>query len=123
MIKFALVLARCGLILMFNYESLIMFIVSLVEGSLAKESSNKSYYYDGIFGTPQYILSFTVVFCSVVMLESVALALMSKVQVLPRQMKKYTIDNSFVVIILSAIARLVGCFDSHIFERGLVWEG
>ena len=62
MIKFALVLARCGLILMFNYESLIMFIVSLVEGSLAKESSNKSYYYDGIFGAPQYILSFTVVF-------------------------------------------------------------
>ena len=109
MIKFALVLARCGLILMFNYESLIMFIVSLVEGSLAKESSNKLYYYyDGIFGAPQYILSFTVVFCSVVMLESVALALMSKVQVSPRQMKKYTIDNSFVVIILSAIARLVG---------------
>ena len=106
--KVALEIARYGLIFMVNYESIIYFLISLVNGTLSNDSSTKIYYYDGIFGSAQYVLSFGTVFCSVVALHSLALSLMSKSQVCPRQMKKYTIDNAFVTLLVSALARLVG---------------
>jgi len=106
--KVALEIARYGLIFMVNYESIIYFFISLVKGTLSKDSSTKIYYYDGIFGSAQYVLSFGTVFCSIVVLQSLALSLMSKSQVCPRQMKKYTIDNAFITLLVSAVARLVG---------------
>ena len=108
-IKLALVVARWGLILMVNYEALFFFAISLVKGSMREESSTgRIYYYDSIFGGVQYVVSFTIIFLSVVTLESVTLALISKVQVAPRQMRKYTIDTSFVVMLISALSRLIG---------------
>jgi len=107
--KLALVVARWGLILMVNYEALFFFAISLVKGSMREESSTgRIYYYDSIFGGVQYVVSFTIIFLSVVTLESVTLALISKVQVAPRQMRKYTIDTSFVVMLISALSRLIG---------------
>mmetsp|Transcript_6910 Transcript_6910/g.12100 ORF Transcript_6910/g.12100 Transcript_6910/m.12100 type:complete len:248 (+) Transcript_6910:3080-3823(+) len=109
--KKTLKIGRYGLLLMVNYESLFFFVTALFKGSPKKKSSTG--YYDGIFGAPQYILSFAIVFSSIVILESVTLTLMSKVQVAPRQMKKYSIDNAFMVTFVSALGRLVG--DAFIF--------
>jgi len=105
--KTALEIGRCGLLLMMNYESIFIFMVGIFNDSSSRDSST-IYCYDGIFGIPQYMLSFAVVFSSIVILEAVTVMLMSKVQVAPRQMKKYTIDNAFVVIFISALGRLVG---------------
>ncbi|KAL7542428.1 hypothetical protein ACHAXR_011769 [Thalassiosira sp. AJA248-18] len=105
--KVALERARYGFLLMVNYESVLFFFRAAVNGGL-KEASPTKYYYDGVFGAPQYMLSFATVFFSLVMLESATLTLLSKVQVAPRQMKKYSIDSGFMVIIVSALGRLVG---------------
>eukprot|EP00578_Thalassiosira_sp_NH16_P021029 CAMPEP_0181090480 /NCGR_PEP_ID=MMETSP1071-20121207/7881_1 /TAXON_ID=35127 /ORGANISM="Thalassiosira sp., Strain NH16" /LENGTH=814 /DNA_ID=CAMNT_0023172543 /DNA_START=279 /DNA_END=2724 /DNA_ORIENTATION=+ len=105
-IKAALETARNGLLLMLNYESLVFIIITIIEGGQKKTST--SYYYDGMFGLPQYTCSFVIVFSSIVTLESAGLTLMSRVQVNPRQMKKYTVDNAFIVAFVSAVARLVG---------------
>lgn len=113
--KTALRLARMGLILMVNYESILIVVVSICGGSLKKDSS-AGYYYDEFIGVSQYLLSFSVIYVSVVTLESVTLTLMSKVQSSPRQMKKYTIDNTFVVILESAIARCVGDLMIYAFD-------
>eukprot|EP00578_Thalassiosira_sp_NH16_P016727 CAMPEP_0181116044 /NCGR_PEP_ID=MMETSP1071-20121207/21744_1 /TAXON_ID=35127 /ORGANISM="Thalassiosira sp., Strain NH16" /LENGTH=403 /DNA_ID=CAMNT_0023200269 /DNA_START=54 /DNA_END=1262 /DNA_ORIENTATION=+ len=104
-IKAALETARNGLLLMLNYESLVFIIITIIEGGQKKTST--SYYYDGMFGLPQYTCSFVIVFSSIVTLESAGLTLMSRVQVNPRQMKKYTVDNAFIVAFVSAVARLV----------------
>jgi hypothetical protein len=100
---------------MVNYESILIVVVSICGGSLKKDSS-AGYYYDEFIGVSQYLLSFSVIYVSVVTLESVTLTLMSKVQSSPRQMKKYTIDNTFVVILESAIARCVGDLMIYAFD-------
>lgn len=102
--KTSLVIARYGFALMLNYESIIRFFISICHGSLPTRRD----VYDGLFGAPQYVLSFAVVFTSIVFGESVTLTLMAKVQVAHRQIKKYSIDSSFVVIFISAMARIVG---------------
>lgn len=102
--KTALRLARLGLILMVNYESVIIFVVSICSGSM----KTTRYYYDEIMGISQYLSSFAVIYLSMVALESVTLTLMSKVQHSPRQIKKYALDASFVVILESAMARGLG---------------
>jgi len=43
---------------------------------------------------------------------------MSKVQFAPRQMRKYTINSSFVVIFVSAMARLIGDLLIFAFQSG-----
>ncbi len=112
--KTALRLTRLGLILMVNYESIFVFFASIYSGSLEKDSSARCY--DDFIGVSQYLLSFAVIYLSDVTLESVTLTLMSKVQSSPRKMKKYTIDNSFVVILESAVARIVGDLLVHAFD-------
>ncbi len=94
---------------MLNYESIWYFLVSVVNHIRKRGTSTPTrYFYDGWVGTPQYILSFAIIYVSTVFLESVTLSLMSKVQFAPRQMKKFTLDNSFVVILVSAVGRLMG---------------
>ncbi|KAL7552470.1 hypothetical protein ACHAWF_015723 [Thalassiosira exigua] len=99
--KDSLQIARYGLFFMVNYESIVLFVMSPKKYSWA-------WYYDGIFGAPQYILSFACVFLTITVLESVTLSLMSKVQVAPRQMKKYSIDNAFMVSLVASTGRLMG---------------
>ena len=106
--KVSLEITRYGLLLMINYESLFIFLKSIFNGGSKNDPTASRYYYDGIFGTAQYMLSFAIVYSSVIALEGVTLTLMSKVQVAPRQMKKYSLDASFVVIFVSALGRLVG---------------
>ena len=112
--KTALRCARTGLILMVNYESIYIFFASIFSGSLGKNSSARRY--DGFIGVSQYLLSFAVIYSSVVTLEASTLSLMSKVQSSPRRIKKYTIDNSFVVILESAVARSLGDLMIYAFE-------
>ena len=73
--KVALEMGRYGVLLMVNYESLFFFV--------ARKVSARRCHYDGIFGKAQYVLSFAIVFCSLVTLESVTLTLTPKVQVAP----------------------------------------
>merc|ERR1719291_321851 len=54
----------------------------------------------------QYILSFAIVFVSVATLQSVALTLISKVA--PIQLRKYSTDCAFLVILVSGLGRLLG---------------
>ena len=62
--------------------------------------------YDDVFGILQYIIGFCVVFVSISFLDSSALTLMSKVS--PPHLKKYSIDNSFIAIVLTLLGRLIG---------------
>lgn len=112
--KVALEVARYGLVLMLNYESIFIFIKGIIDGPRIVSSTR--YHYDGMFGAPQYICSFAIIFSSIVTLESVTLQLMSKVQASPRHMKKYTIDSAFIVIFVSAVARLLGDFLIFAFD-------
>jgi len=112
--KTALRSARLGLLLLVNYESIFMFVLSIYSGRL--KNGSQTYYYDGCIGIAQYWLGFTMIYLSMVTLESVTLTLMSKVQSTPRQIKKFTIDNSFVVILESAIARGVGDLMIYTFD-------
>ncbi len=107
-IKTALEIARYGLALMVNYQSIFFFFASIIEGRSPWTDPSTSYYYDGFLGAPKYILSVVIIFSSIVVAESLTLILMSKVQFAPRQMKKYTTDSSFMVIFSSAMARLIG---------------
>ena len=113
-IKTALEVSRYGLMLMLNYESIFFFIMGII-GSGPKENKDTTtrYYYDGVLGVLQYTGCFAVIFYGVITLESSALTLMSQVQVTPRQMKKYSIDSVFVIVFVSAIARLFG--DAMVF--------
>ena len=116
-LKTALEIARYGLLLMVNYESILFFILSIAKGRSLRTDPSIRYYHDGFFGAPKYILSFGIVFSSIVVAESVTLTLISKVQFAPRQMKKYTTDSSFVVIFTSAMARLVGDLLIYAFQN------
>ena len=111
-LKTALEIARYGLLLMVNYESIFFSVLSIAKGRSLRTDP-----YDGFFGAPKYILSFGIVFSSIVVAESVTLTLMSKVQFAPRQMKKYATDSSFVVIFISAMARLVGDLLIYAFQN------
>lgn len=102
-IKVALEIARYGLVLMLNYESLFHFIKSIFNSSLRRDS--RYYYDDGWIGVLQYLLSYAIVYCSVTTLEGATLSLMSKSS---GQIKKYAIDNAFIVIVVSALGRLAG---------------
>jgi hypothetical protein len=102
-IKTALVIARYGLLLMVNYESLFYSMKNLIFRSANKDHS---FSYDGFLGAVQYIVSFAVVFMSMASLESVTLTLMSKVS--PNSLRKYSLDSSFAVIFVSSLGRLVG---------------
>ena len=113
--KTALRVARLGLILMVNYGSILVLVVSIYNGSLKKDLSAR-YCYDEFIGVSQYLLSFAMIYLSVVTLESVTSTLMSKVQSSRRQIKKYTIDNSFVVILESAVARVLGDLMIYAFD-------
>lgn len=64
--KAALSITRYGLMLMINYESIYLFIKSIFNGGMKNDLAG--YNYDGIFGTPQYMLSFAVVFISIITL-------------------------------------------------------
>jgi hypothetical protein len=102
---------------MVNYESIFFFILSIARGRSLRTDPSIRYYHDGFFGAPKYILSFGIVFSSIVVAESVTLTLISKVQFAPRQMKNYTTDSSFVVIFTSAMARLVGDLLIYAFQN------
>jgi hypothetical protein len=102
-IKVSLVIARYGLLLMVNYESLFYSMKNLIFRSA---NQDHSFSYDGFLGAVQYIVSFAVVFMSMVSLESVTLTLMSKVS--PNSLRKYSLDSSFAVIFVSSLGRLVG---------------
>lgn len=102
-IKSALVIARYGLVLMVNYEALYYTIKNAIFRSANQDHSLS---YDGFLGAVQYIVSFAVVFMSMVSLESVTLTLMSKVSPIP--LRKYSLDSSFAVIFVSALGRLAG---------------
>jgi hypothetical protein len=99
----ALVLARYGIVLMVNYEA---FYYTLKNAIFRSVNQDHSLSYDGFLGGVQYIVSFAVVFMSMVCLESVTLALMSKVS--PTLLRKYSLDSSFAVIFVSALGRLTG---------------
>ena len=99
-IKVALKLGRCGVLLMVNYESLFFF--------LTRKVSAKHRYYDGVFGRVQYVLSFAIIFCVLMTLESATLILMSKSHVAPRHTHRYSIDKTFTVSFVSALGRLIG---------------
>ncbi|KAL7454959.1 hypothetical protein ACHAWC_009518, partial [Mediolabrus comicus] len=102
-IKVSLVIARYGLLLMVNYESLFYSMKNLI---FRASNQDHSFSYDGFLGAVQYIVSFAVVFMSMVSLESVTLTLMSKVS--PNSLRKYSLDSSFAVIFVSSLGRLVG---------------
>lgn len=51
-------------------------------------------------------MGFGIIFVSMSFLESTTQVLMSKVSPLP--LKRYSIDNSFLLIVVSALGRLVG---------------
>jgi hypothetical protein len=102
-IKTALVMARCGLVLIFNYEALFH---SIKNGIFGGAHQDHSLSYDSFLGTAQYIVGFAIVFMSMVSLESVTLILMSKVS--PVSLRKYSLDSSFAVIFVSSMGRLAG---------------
>ena len=102
-IKASLVIARYGLLLMVNYESLFYSMKNLI---FRASNQGHSFSYDGFLGAVQYIVSFAVVFMSMVSLESVTLTLMSKVS--PTSLRKYSLNSSFAVIFVSSLGRLVG---------------
>ena len=107
--KTGLQVARYGLIVMVNYESIYSFIVSIIEErSLGTDPKDRHHHYDTLIGAPKYMMSFVIVFSCIAVVESATLFLMSKVQFAPRLMKKYVIDNSFVMIFVSGMARIVG---------------
>ena len=89
--------------LMLNYEALFFFVKSIFNSSLRKDT--RYYYYDGWLGILQYLLSFAIVYCSVTTLEGATLSLTSKSS---GQIKKYAIDNAFIVIVVSALGRFAG---------------
>ena len=94
-------MARYGLMFMINYEAIFFMIYDIVKGIKKWEISTA---YDKFFGVPQYISSYAIVFTSVVFLESVTYTLMSKVS--PIRLRKYSIDNVFVVVVVSALGKL-----------------
>ena len=102
-IKNALVVARCGIIFMVNYEALFYTIKNVIFRSANQDHSMS---YDGFLGAVQYILSFAIVFLSMVSLESVTYSLMSKVS--PILLRKYSLDSSFAVIFVSSVGRIAG---------------
>jgi len=102
-IKNALVVARFGLIFMVNYEALFYTMKNAIFRSANQDHSMS---YDGFLGAVQYILSFAIVFLSMVSLESVTLSLMSKVSPIP--LRKYSLDSSFAVIFVSSLGRIAG---------------
>ena len=102
-VKSALVIARYGLILMVNYAALYYTIKNVIFRSASQEHLLS---YDGFLGAVQYIVSFAIVFMSMVSLESVTLTLMSKVSPIP--LRKYSLDSSFAVIFVSSLGRLLG---------------
>jgi hypothetical protein len=107
--KTGLQVARYGLMLMVNYESIYCFIVSIIEErSLGTDPNDRHHHYDTLIGASKYMMSFVIVFSCITVVESATLTLMSKVQFAPRQMKKYVIDNCFVMIFVSGMARIVG---------------
>jgi hypothetical protein len=113
--KTSLRMARYGLIMMINYESLFAFVMSIYNGSPKNESPTR-YHYDEFIGAPQYLVSFAVVFWSMVTLESATITLLSKVISSPRQVKKYAIDTSFVVTFESVVARVIGDLMVYAFD-------
>ena len=102
-IKNALVVARYGLILMVNYEALFYTIKQFIFRSADHDHSLS---YDGFLGDVQYIISFAIVFLSISSMESVTLSLLSKVS--PIALRKYSLDSSFAVIIVSSLGRIAG---------------
>jgi len=110
-IKVALQLGRYGALLMVNYESFFFFVTrtnAMTRNACRIHLFGNHCPYDGIFGAPQYVLSFAILFCVLTTLESATLTLMSKVHVAPRHTKKYSIDNAFTVSFVSALGRLLG---------------
>ena len=105
-IKVALTIARYGLLLMLNYESLFLFCAALANCGVP--AKNLLTPYDGKIGAAQYMLCFATVFICIITLDSMSLSLLSKVQTAPRQMKKYSIDSGFVVILVASLGRLMG---------------
>lgn len=88
---------------MINYEAVFLLMRNIIKNE--NEWVMPSIY-DNVFGILQYIIGFFIVFTSVTFLESATLTLMSKVS--PVQLKRYSIDNSFIVIAVSLLGRLVG---------------
>ena len=97
--------AKYAILFMINYEAVFLLIRNIIKNE--KKWVMPSIY-DDVFGILQYIIGFCVVFVSVAFLESATLTLMSKVS--PVHLKRYSMDNSFIVIVLSLLGRLVGDF-------------
>ena len=88
---------------MINYEAIFLLIRNMIRH---EKKWVMPAIYDDIFGILQYLVGFCVVFVSVSFLESSTLTLMSKVS--PLHLKRYSIDNSFIVIVLSLLGRIIG---------------
>jgi hypothetical protein len=88
---------------MINYEAIILLIRSIIKN---EKKWVMPAIYDDVFGILQYTIGFCIIFTSVTYLESATLTLMSKVS--PLHLKRYSIDNSFIVIVISTLGRLVG---------------
>eukprot|EP00804_Cyclotella_cryptica_P014024 CCRYP_002501-RB/>CCRYP_002501-RB protein AED:0.04 eAED:0.04 QI:76/1/1/1/0.85/0.75/8/589/1746 len=101
--KAALNSAKNGIFIMMNYEAIFFLVRNIV---YKKKNWVMPAIYDEVFGIIQYILGFIIIFVSMSFLESTTQILMSKVS--PRPLKRYSIDNSFVVVAVSALGRLVG---------------
>lgn len=88
---------------MVNYEAIYFLVRNVIKN---EKKWVMPAIYDDVFGIPQYILGFGVVFVSATFLESSTLTLMSKVS--PLALKRYSIDNVFIVLFVSGVGRLVG---------------
>lgn len=105
-IRSSLRLAKYAIVFMINYEAIFLLIRSIVRNESKYWVWVMSTSYDDFIGILQYIAGFCTVFVSVSFLDSASLTLMSKVS--PLHLKRYSIDNSFIVIALTLFGRLLG---------------
>ena len=95
--------AEIGICVMLNYEAIFLLIRGIIKN---EKKWIMPAIYDDLFGLLQYIVGFCILFVSASFIESSSLTLMSKVS--PLHLRRYSIDNSFVVIVLSLLGRFMG---------------
>jgi len=108
-LKYALEMARLGFVVLLNYQSLASFFMSLVHGFKHEKDGRASasfvHTYDSWVGPAKYVMGNGIVFVSVSSLLSVTLTLMSKVA--PGELRKYSTDCAFIVVLVSSCGRLL----------------